>query len=273
MTDNLPAEVELPKPARIGQGTAIEQARSVAEVHAQIMAARQLPRDIQAARRNILDACGIVEFAAKAFYRYRRGAGSVTGASVHMARELARCWGNIDYGIKELSRDDEHGQSEMIAFAWDMESNVRSSNVFIVPHKRDKRGGPEALVDMRDIYENNANNGARRVRQAIFSVLPPWYVEIALAACHATNKDGGGKPLQERIANMLSLFHGLAVAEEDIARKLGRPSAKWTGDDVAQLGTIYQSLLRGEVTKDEEFPESAVTKDEITGAADEPVKS
>jgi hypothetical protein len=267
---NLPAEIELPKPARVGQGTAIEQARSVAEVHAQIMAARQLPRDIQAARRSIVDSCAISEFAAKAFYRYPRGGQTVTGPSIHMARELARCWGNIDYGIKELSRDDEHGQSEMIAFAWDMESNVRNSNVFIVPHKRDKRGGPEALVDMRDIYENNANNGARRVRQAIFSVLPPWYVELALAAAHTTNKDGGGKPLQERIATMLSLFRAIDVSEEDIARKVGRQSAKWTGDDVAQLGTVYASIQRGEVTKDEEFPESAVTSEEITGSEVKP---
>lgn len=264
MTTNPSTEIDLPTPARIGQGTAIEQARSVAEVHAQIMAARQLPRDIQAARRSIVDSCGIAEFAAKAFYRYPRGGQTVTGPSVHMARELARCWGNIDYGIKELSRDDEHGQSEMIAFAWDMESNVRNSNVFIVPHKRDKRGGPEALVDMRDIYENNANNGARRVRQAIFSVLPPWYTEMALAAAHKTNADGGGKPLQERIADMLTAFRSIDVSETDIARKLDRVSAKWTGDDVAQLGVVYASIQRGEVSKDEEFPREQVTAEEIT---------
>lgn len=270
MTSNPPAEIDLPTPARIGQGTAIEQARSVAEVHAQIMAARQLPRDIQAARRAIIDACGIAEFAAKAFYRYPRGGRTVTGASVHMARELARCWGNIDYGIKELSRDDEHGQSEMIAFAWDMESNVRSSNVFIVPHKRDRKGGPEALVDMRDIYENNANNGARRVRQAIFSVLPPWYTEMALAAAHKTNADGGGKPLQDRIADMLTAFRSIDITEDDIARKLGRVSAKWTGDDVAQLGVVYSSIQRGEVSKEEEFPQEQVTAEEIAESVKDP---
>jgi hypothetical protein len=60
------------------------------------------------------------------------------------------------------------------------------------------------------------------------------------------------------------------VSEEDIARKVGRQSAKWTGDDVAQLGTVYASIQRGEVTKDEEFPESAVTSEEITGSEVKP---
>jgi hypothetical protein len=49
------------------------------------------------------------------------------GPSVHLARELARIWGNLDYGVKELRRDDAAGESEVLAFAWDQQTNVRSS--------------------------------------------------------------------------------------------------------------------------------------------------
>ena len=37
-----------------------------------------------------------------------------------LAEEAARCWGNVDFGIKELSQKD--GESEMLAYCWDMET-------------------------------------------------------------------------------------------------------------------------------------------------------
>jgi hypothetical protein len=155
----------------------------------------------------------------------------------------------------------------MQAFAWDVETNTRNATIFIVPHKRDKRGGPEKLVDMRDVYENNANAGARRVRECIFGVLPPWYVEKAKKLCTETIEKGvGDKPLPERIAAAIGLFEGLGVSVEQIERKLERPSSRWNAHDVAQLRVIYQSLQSGEITRDEEFPPVRVTASEIAGA-------
>jgi hypothetical protein len=165
--------------SRTGQATAIEQSRAAAEVYASVLAAKQCPRDEQYAIRSMQQACQMTELAERAFFRFSRGGSQVTGATVHLARELARCWGNVDYGVSELRRDDDDGESEMKAYAWDLETNSRSSHTFIVKHVRDKRGGPERLTDMRDIYENNANNGARRVREAIFAVLPLWLNEQA----------------------------------------------------------------------------------------------
>lgn len=255
------APVHLPNPGatRIGQGTAIEQSRAAAEVYASVMAADAKPRNEQRAIRSMNDACRMRELAERAFFRFNRGGGNVTGPTVHLARELARCWGNIQYGVAELRRDDDHGQSEMQAFAWDLETNARSSAIFIVPHKRDKRDGPEALSDMRDIYENNANNGARRVREALFSVLPLWYVEQAKTLCTKTLEDGGGKPLPQRIAASIEAFAGIGVSEQQLATKVGRPSASWTALDLAPLTVIYTSIKRGETTRDEEFPPEQIT--------------
>src|SRR3546814_12413141 len=78
-------------PARIGQGTAVEQSRAVAEVQAAIVVAQQVPRDINAAIAEMRQSCQQPSLAARAFFRYSRGQGHITGAPVHLARQLARC--------------------------------------------------------------------------------------------------------------------------------------------------------------------------------------
>jgi hypothetical protein len=272
MTTSAPA---LPVPSRVGQGTAVEQARAIAEVQAAIVVAQQCPRDIRRAISDMQRSCAQKSLAERAFFRYSRGGSQITGPSVQLARELARCWGNIQYGLTELRRDDTYGQSEMQAWAWDVQTNARSSTTFIVPHRRDKTGGPVALTEMRDIYENNANNGARRLREMIFAILPGWYTEDATAACYATlAADDADGSLAERIKAAADSFARIGVTGAQLEQKLGAPQSKWTPYDLAQLRIIYRSLERGESRKDEEFPsaQSRVTAAEVTAAhaGDEP---
>jgi hypothetical protein len=250
---------------RLGQGTTIEQSRAIEEVRAMVLVAQQVPRSIPDAVRRMRESCQQVSLAERAFYRFPRGGSTVTGPSVHLARELARCFGNITYGIAELRRDDQYGQSEMQAWAWDLETNTRSAQIFIVPHMRDKRSGPVRLTDMRDIYEATANDGARRVREAIFAVLPPWYVEEAKELCSKTLADGGGKPLPQRIADAVDRFAESNVTADQLEQKVGRPREQWTDHDLAQLTVLFKSLRRGEVNVDDEFPPQRVTAAEITG--------
>ncbi len=255
-----------PSPGRVGQGTAVEQSRAVAEVQAAIFVARQFPRDPVAALDAMRDSCKQMALASRAFFEYPRAGATVSGPSVHLARELARIWGNFQYGIVELRRDDEHGQSEMLAFAWDVQTNTRNSNTFINPHKRDTRDGVKLLTDMRDIYESNANHGARRVREAILASLPPWFVEEAKALCMDTLEHGGGTPLADRIADALKAFERFGVTQARMEAKFERPLAEWRAADVAKLGVIYESLKQGTVTVDEEFPAAdRVTVSEING--------
>lgn len=261
------AAAPAPRAPWLGQATAIEQSRAIAEVQAAIIVAQQNPRSIQAAEQSMRESCAQRGLAERAFYRYNRGGSAVSGPSIHLARELARCWGNIQYGIAELRRDDDQGISEMQAYAWDVQTNTRSAQIFIVPHKRDKTGGPVKLVDLRDIYENNSNNGARRLRQAIFSVLPPWFVEEAQDRCTAALKDGGGKPLPVQRADAVAAFKGIGVTTDQLEQKLGRVTDRWTEHDIAQLQVIFRSIDRNEITAEEEFPEPRVTGDEIAQAA------
>ena len=256
-------------PARVGQATAVEQSRAVAEVQAAVIVAQQNPRQTQYALQSMRDACANPRLASRAFFSLPRASQRVSGPSIHLARELARIWGNISYSVVEQLRDDEHGQSEMLASAWDLETNARVAAGFIVPHKRDGKKGekPTPLIDMRDIYENNANMGARRVRECLFAVLPLWLTDEAQEICAKTNEEGGGLPLQQRIANALTRYAALGITEKQLEERLGRSTSRWTGQDLAQLTTLYSSLQRGEVRREEEFPaNTGVTAAEIMGS-------
>ncbi len=252
-------------PTRVGQGTAVEQSRAVAEVQAAVLVAQQMPRSVDRAEADMQRACSEYALASRAFYRYRRGGQQVSGPTIQLARELARCWGNIDYGIAELRRDDDAAQSEMKAWAWDQETNARPSSTFIVPHMRDKDSGPERLASLRDIYENNANAGARRLREQILAVLPVWYVEAAKALCVATLEAGDGRPLAERIDRAVATFAELGVTEARLVARLGRPRHQWSARDLGELTVVATGIRSGEATIADEFPDDPdrVTLDEL----------
>lgn len=274
--ERAPAGVTVPQPSTgvsfLGQATAVEQARAVAEVAGAIKVAQEVPRNITRAQLEMRQSCAMRALADRAFFRYPRSGETVTGATIHLARELGRCWGNLQYGIAELYRDDEAGRSEMVAWAWDVETNTRSSNTFIVPHARDtKRDGRKALTELRDIYENNANMGARRVREAIFSVLPVYFTEEAKALCHkALQSDESGKPFPQLVADMVQEYHRVGVTSAQIELKLGRKVDQLTPPDLANLRVIYTSLSRRETTIEEEFPTQKVSMDELTRPPTDP---
>ena len=244
------------------QATQVEQARAIAEVQAAVVVAQQCPRDMSRAEGEMRDACGRIALANRAFYRVpNRG----SGPSVHLARELARIFGNVQYGVHELRRDDAAGMSEIQAFAWDVQTNTRSTRTFQVPHQRMVKGERKALVDLGDVYLNNQNIGARAVRECIFTVLPTWFVETAEELCRGTLQNGDGKPLKERIEDAVTAFHASHnVKPAQLEDKLGRKRGQWDAGDVAALQVLYMSIQRGEVTVDEEFTASRVTASDFT---------
>lgn len=256
-----PANVA-PRPA-VSQSTAIEQSRAVAEVQAAIFIAQQFPRNEATALARVRAACGQRTIAEKAFYRYPRSDKTVTGETIHLARELVRCWGHVDFGIRELARDEQRGESEMLAYAWDLEVNTRVTNTFIAPHRRDRKEGARPLVDLREVYENNANLGARRLRECIWGILPGYVIEEAKRACLAALEGDGTKPLPQRIADCIATFDGIGIIVDQLEAKVDRRSQRWTALDVAQLGVVFRALQRGEVTREEEFPPARVTAAEI----------
>ena len=265
---NFPAQMPAAAgPDRVGQSTAVEQSRAVAEVQAAIYVARQFPRDVGRSRSSMQAACGSMSLAEKAFYKFPRAGGSVEGSTIHLAKTLAQSWGNIQYGVSEMRRDDEYRQSEMQAWAWDVEANTRHVLTFIVPHAKFANKQVQPLLDLRDIYENNANNGARRLREAIFAVIPDFFIGEAEDLCRETLAKGDGKPLPERIDGAVQVFKQLGINADRLEQKLGRPRAQWNGADIAQLLITHKSIGRREIAVDEAFPQARITGGEIKNNA------
>ena len=244
----------------INQGTvAIEASRAIAEAQGKLVIAKRFPRDEVQAYNRVAQACQRKGIAEKAFYSYNRGGGTVSGPTIRFAEELARCWGNIDYGIKELSQDE--GKSEMQAYAWDLETNAQSVQNFTNPHIREVGGKAKILTSQRDIYEINANMGARRLRSRILAILPTDLVDMAINECKKTLAGNNDEPLIDRVKKMIVAFGKIGVTQERIEKRLGRKVDTMTIDDFTDYIGIYNAIKQGESKIAEWFEAEKVASD------------
>lgn len=221
----------------------IESSRAIAEAKSKLLLAKTFPRDTNAAYMQMMTACSRMALAEKALYSYPRGKTTVTGPTIRLAEELARCWGNIDFSWKELSQDEDG--SEIQVYCWDMETNTISSQTFVVPHYREADGIKKKLTSARDIYEHCANMAGRRMRARILAVIPPYLVEEAIEQCKKTLEGNNGTPIEDRIKKMLLAFQKLGVKQELIEKRLGRAVDTMTPQDIAEYITIFNSLKDG----------------------------
>lgn len=244
----------------INQGTvAIEASRAIAEAQGKLVIAKRFPRNEVEAYAKAMEACQRPTMAAKAFYSFPRGGQTVAGPTIRFAEELARCWGNIDYGIKELSQDD--GKSEMQAYAWDLETNAQSVQNFTNPHQREQGKKMVALTSQRDIYENNANMATRRLRSRILAILPSWFVEDAIEECKKTIAGHNDTPLIDRVKKMVVQFAKMGVTQEQIEKRLKRKIDTMNADDFTTFIGIYNAIKQGESKIADWFETDAVASE------------
>lgn len=233
------------QPANTGSArTEIESARAVQEVQASLVIAKKFPRDEVASFNRIMKACDRPTLSEKALYAYPRGGELVTGPSIRMAEMLAQNWGNLNFGIQELSQDN--GASVCRAYCWDLETNTRQEKEFTVPHKRHTKRGVTNLTDPRDIYEMVANQGARRMRACILGVIPGDIVEAAVDRVTTTLSGGGGEPLADRLRKMVAAFDkDFSVSQDMIEKRLGHKISATTETELVTLKGVYRSLRDG----------------------------
>lgn len=261
---NMPASPVIADLDNINQGTvAIEASRAIAEAQGKLVIAKRFPRDEVAAFAKAMEACQRPAMAEKAFYSFPRGGQKVEGPTIRFAEELARCWGNIDYGIKELSQDD--GKSEMQAYAWDLETNAQSVQNFTNPHQREVGKKMQTLTSQRDIYENNANMATRRLRSRILAILPSWFVEECIAECKRTIAGNNDTPLIDRVKKMVLQFAKLGVTQDQIEARLKRKVDTMTIDDFTDYIGIYNAIKNGE-SKVADWFEAEKVASELTDA-------
>lgn len=249
-----------------GQATvATDQARAVAEVQAALMIARMNPRDPVKAMDRIINNCTRPTLANAATYAYSRGGTDITGPTIRLAEAIAQGWGNIQYGIREISQSG--GVSTVAAYAWDVETNTRREVVFQVQLKRDtKKKGSYQLTDSRDIYELVANHGARRLRACILGVIPGDVVEAALAQCAVTQK-ANVDMTPEGLQKLVEGFARFGVSKSQIEKRIQRRIDAIQPAQVISLRNIWKSIREGMSSAEEWFEPEATSQTEKKGAA------
>lgn len=226
--------------------------RAVAEIQAQVFMAKQFPRDENQARARILRSCQRQGLAEKAIYTYPKGGQRVTGPSIRLAEAIAQAWGNLDFNTVIL--EQRENESVCLSYCWDVETNTRASRSFIVPHKIATKHGEKVLTDPREIYELAANQGARRLRACILSIIPGDIVDEAIDACNATLSGGNKRPLIDRLRELTDRFMTYhSVPLSSIERYFGYPLDSFTEMDGVTLAGIYTALRDGAASREDYF--------------------
>lgn len=251
-------------PAQSRGGGAIAD-RAVAEIQAQVFMAKQFPRDENQARARILRSCQRPGLASKAIYTYPKGGQRVTGPSIRLAEAIAQAWGNLDFNTVILEQREK--ESVCLSYCWDVETNTRASRSFIVPHKISTKHGEKVLTDPREIYELAANQGARRLRACILSIIPGDIVDEAIEACNVTLSGGNKRPLLDRLRELTDRFMTYySVPLSSIERYFGYPLDSFTEMDGVTLAGIYTALRDGAANREDYFqlPKLAGGEDDAT---------
>jgi hypothetical protein len=222
---------------------AIEQDRAIAEAQGQLILAKKFPRDETKAFDKAMKSCAHPALASIAFYNVPRAGGSVSGPSIRLAEELARCYGNFEYGHRELSRD--HEKSEVEVYAWDKENNNYSKRQLTVMHVRDTKQGPTKLRDQKDVDDRIANIASKQVRGRILALLPKWMVEAAVEECRKTLAGNNQEPVESRVRKMVTAFGKYGVTPEMLERYLQHSLAETTIDELIDLTGVFNAIKDG----------------------------
>ena len=236
--------------------------REESEMKAAIALARSFPRSEEQAYTQLMNSCKRPGFAEDAIYSFPRGGQTIMGPSVDLAREIARLWGNIRYGLRIVSDDGK--RIHVKGYAYDLQTNtlVEAEDSFARLIYRKNQGWIEP--DERDLRELINRRGAICVRNAILQVMPPDVVEDAMRQVQATmEKAANGEMEQDRTATVRRLcvaYSQVGVTVDMLAQHLGHPVDLITADELAKLRAIYKSIVDGNSRREEHFTMPAASQ-------------
>lgn len=233
-----------------------ESSKAVQEIQGMIISAKKFPRDELGSYNRIMKSCQRLSLADQAVYRIPIGGKTQEGPSIRLAEVLAQAWGNLSFGIKEISRT--LGKSLHVAYCHDYETNTRAEIEFEVEHwievgKQGQVKTKKHITDPVEIDRLIANRGARKLRNCILNIIPPDVIEEAVKACKTTVAKGGGEPIEDRVRKMIMAFDGLGVSKEMVQEFLGHDLEITTGEEIANLSAIYKSITDKQAKRSDYF--------------------
>lgn len=237
-------------------------AREQTEIQSSMVLAKKFPRNEQACFTRAVKAFERPSMAEAAQYSFKRGGNTVKGPTVDTARELARCWGNIRYGLRIVDQSDK--QVHIRGFATDLETNayVEAEDAFnkLIQRKFDSPQGKISKwvePDERDLRELINRRGAILVRNCILQVLPPDIVDDVLSVADTTLGKIASKQLtdnrEDTIKRLTVAFDRVGVTVEMLEQYLGHKLAQLVPDQIKELNQIHKSIKDGQAKREEFF--------------------
>lgn len=235
-------------------------AREESEIAGAMRHARERPRSEARSFRRLLESCQRYGFADEASYTYPRGGKKISGPSVKLAREIARCWGNMRHGLRYVFEDEERVLIK--GYAHDLEGNnyVEFEDGFKKLVQRRVGEGKDARTewvkpDERDERELVNRRGAICIRNAILALIPSDIVEDALARCRDTLRDPKNQPMDRRAAMRAAVkaFDQVSVTPDMLEHYLGHDLEVLSDEELAELRGIFASIRDGHTSRGEHF--------------------
>jgi hypothetical protein len=220
----------------------------------------QRPRSEEACFAKLIAACGRLSFAEIATYSFPRGGQTITGPSVYFAREAARIWGNISYGVRFV--DSDLDTVRLRGFAHDLETNTHhefEDEAQKTIQRKDKRTGETKWIeaDERELRELQNRRGAILERNCILKIIPSDIIESAIDECRKTLKKATegklGVSREEQIKKLTIAFMKHGVSAEQIERWAERKLSELTTEQIAELRQIHNSIKDGNSSPAEHF--------------------
>lgn len=223
-----------------------QEAMAQREIEGAIMVAQRFPRNEDTAFERVMRSCERYRFAELARYSFPRGGQQVEGPSVNLAREIARCWGNIRYGV-DVIHDDADSRT-IRAWAWDVQTNTRRSQDATFRKLMFRKGKGWVAPDERDLREVTNKHGETAVRNCLLHLVPPDLVDDAMVACKETMRKDAAKDPDEARKKLIRAFQHVGVTVEDLEMYLGHPVRQVTAEEIADLRGVWSSISDGNST-------------------------
>lgn len=232
-------------------GNEVAYLQDKAQIDVQISTAKAFPRNIKRSVENAIATVTMdTETASTCTYSVPRGGKAITGPSVHLAKILAQCWGNMRIEAKVIGVEDKHVTSQAVAF--DLENNVAIK----VEVKRSIMTKTGRMNDDMIVVTGNAGNSIA-LRNAILSVVPKAVTDKVYGAAKQTitgNISDSTKLLKRRKQVFDGLMNTYSLSEKEILTAIGKAAIDHiTGDDLVVLIGIGQAIKDGDTTVEVAF--------------------
>lgn len=231
-----------------------------ANIDGQVSTAKAYPRDMAKSVSNaVFIATMDKETASSCTYSVPRAGKAITGPSIHMARIIAQCWGNMRVEAKVIDITDKHVISQ--AVCWDLENNVA---VKIEVRRSIMTKNGRMSDDMITVTGNAGNSIA--YRNAVYNVVPKSVIDkVYNSAMEVLTGDISDetKLIKKRKQVIAQLEKAYGVTEDEILKAVGKSKLEHIGsEEIIVLIGIGTAIKEGDTTVDEAFRGKKITSKE-----------